>query len=187
MSRRNVRRKHPQWWDRPGSCYRVWHSATTSYLVYFPRWGPPWIAHHVPRLLRYGTPPDFLEVFDFYQGLEMKKPPVSGNNFLAYAASPDDWLDLYPLLVEHLTATAYDGEAAGTRATSTLLIFAQDGTWRAVLRDRQAGRCLWVSCLGAEELLQVLENALGDPGAIWRDDRASGAETARRQNQRKAT
>lgn len=111
----------------------------------------------------------------------MKKPVHQIPQRGAFAANIDDLIERFPLLAEQLAATAYEGDAPGSRATATLLIFAQDLSWKAVLRDRQEQRALWVSCLTLMDLFAVLESALGDPAAVWRDDRVSGAAEAKRQ------
>lgn len=111
----------------------------------------------------------------------MRKPVQNPTHTGKDAASVEGLLDTAPVLCEFLTSTAYDGDAAGTRQTATLLIFAQDGAWKACLRDRQEARALWVAAALFTDLISVLEDALANGTGIWRDDRASGAETAKRQ------
>ncbi len=111
----------------------------------------------------------------------MKKPVQQTTERAVYAALLDGIIDRFPALAEMLTATAYDGDAPGTRQTATLMIFAQDGAWKACLRDRQEQRCAWVAAALFDDLLAVLNDGLVGGGIVWRDDRASGAETARRQ------
>lgn len=110
----------------------------------------------------------------------MKRPTPATTSTPLRAAPPSELDSLYPLLADHLTALTYDGEPPTPRQTSTLLLFAQDGTYRACLRDRQEARCLWVSVVDPNDLLTTLELALSDPTAVWREDRMSGAESARR-------
>lgn len=111
----------------------------------------------------------------------MQRPKHKDQGPQAYAAEPDGLIGEFPLLAEYLTATFYEGEPVGSRQTGTLLVFAQDGSWRAVLRDRAENRCLWVTAATWEDLLPALENALGDPSSIWRADRVGGAPEATRQ------
>jgi len=111
----------------------------------------------------------------------MKKPVQGTTQTGKDAASLEGLLDRFPVLCEFLTSTAYDGDVAGTRQTATLLIFAQDGAWKACLRDRQEARAMWVAAALWDDLLPVLEDALSNNSGVWRDDRASGAETAKRQ------
>ena len=111
----------------------------------------------------------------------MKKPLNHAVHTGKDAAALDGLVESFPTICEFLTSTAYDGEAAGTRQTSTLLVFAQDGAWKACLRDRQEGRCMWVAAAVWNDLLPVLEDALANGSGVWRDDRAAGHETAKRQ------
>lgn len=84
----------------------------------------------------------------------------------------------WPLLWDHLTQTTWpDGSP---RTTSSLLIFAADGVLKAMLRDREAGLCLWVASPSWGGLLTVLEASLGDPGAEWRLDRQLPGQQAKR-------
>lgn len=98
------------------------------------------------------------------------------------SANADGLRHGYPLLADHLTATQY--EDGGPREVSTLLVFSQDGLWKCCLRDRQEGRCLWAAAPKWSDLFDVLEAALGDPMAVWRDDRLAGAPAAGRQKKR---
>lgn len=185
MSRRKKGRSHCAWWKRPECRFEVYHGPWTSYLIHFPRWGTPAVRASVPRGWGCLTPGDFAELFGPGVIDAMKKPTKTAQGTAHYAASREDLGRIYPLLSDHLTATAYEGEAAGSRITSTLLIFAQDGTWRAVLRDRQEKQCLWVSANTFDELLGVLENAIGDENAVWREDRMAGAPEASRKKPEK--
>lgn len=185
MSNRRRRRTHPPWWKEANRRFEVYHGSEFSYLVHFPRWGPPSVQCWCPRSWGLRTPTDFVQLYPKTMETMMRKPPKNPNGPAAAAGSPDDMIERWPVLAEYLTATAYDGEPAGSRQTSTMLVFCQDGTWRVVLRDRQEARCLWVSSLGWSELLDVLENCLNDENAVWREDRASGAEQAKRQQKPK--
>ncbi len=115
----------------------------------------------------------------------MKKPVQQTTERTVYAALLDGIIDRCPAVAEQLTATAYDGDPPGTRQTATLMIFAQDGAWKACLRDRQEQRCAWVAAALFDDLLPVLNDALVSGSVVWRDDRASGYETAKRQKQDK--
>lgn len=84
-----------------------------------------------------------------------------------------------PTLWEHLTATTWP-EDGSPRETSSLLVFVQDGTLKAMVRDKNHNACLWVAAQSLTSLLCVLEQQLSDPAADWREDRASGAKQARR-------
>jgi hypothetical protein len=69
-------------------------------------------------------------------------------------------------LLEHLTETQYsDGSE---RQTSTLLLFVEDGLWKARLADRAAGEQLWLSGATLGQLMDTLEDALTTGNADWR-------------------
>lgn len=113
----------------------------------------------------------------------MKRPSKPGEHMPSgVAAPPGNLAETHPNLSEHLTATQY--EDGSPRQTSTILAFAQDGLWKACLRDREEGRCLWVAASAYELLIDALEAMLCDPEAIWRDDRLSGQQSASRQKKR---
>lgn len=83
-----------------------------------------------------------------------------------------------PTLWAHLTALQWDDGTS--RQTSSILIFAGDGMLKGMLRDREAGLCLWVAADGLEKLLLVLEASLNDPQAEWRVDRQAEGQPASR-------
>lgn len=85
----------------------------------------------------------------------------------------------YPTLWSYLTQSAWDD--GSPRVTSSLLVFVQDGIMKGLLRDREAGLCLWVAAPGLSQLLGVLETNLGSSAADWRVDREQGkGQTAKR-------
>lgn len=84
----------------------------------------------------------------------------------------------YPILWSYMTQTKWqDGSA---RATSSLLLFADDGVLKAMLRDRDAGLCLWVAGATVTGLFDALEAAVSDSRADWRQDRVKPGDQARR-------
>lgn len=172
------------WWHEPYRLCRVLQSGDLSLLVHYPRWGGVVLLHYVPRCFRWQTPRDFEDAGMVFE-VNMKKPTRLASAGARDAAPIDDVLDQYPLLAEQLVCTAYDGEPPGSRQTATLLIFGQDGTWKAALRDRQESRVLWVACSSLRAVFDTLEASLGDPTAVWRDDRMGGAPEAKRQKNQK--
>lgn len=90
----------------------------------------------------------------------------------------DEIATLCPTLWEYMTATTWDDGSA--RLPSSLLLFAQDGMLKGMLRDRDAGLCLWVAGSSISGLLGVLEAALLDPQTEWRVDRQQPGQTASR-------
>lgn len=177
--RRRPKRVQVPWWDWWPKC-RCAPGNELVYLLVYPRWGGVHVAGICPRSFvppgdRFGFDPDILEVTD------VKKPVRIESSPGGFEAPPDDLVADYPLLAEFLTATCYEDSPQVPRLVGTLLIFAQQGIWKACLRDRQEQRCLWVAASGFNDLVTVAEHELGDPAAVWRDDRLSGAETAKRQ------
>lgn len=181
MSRKKRRREHPPWWDEPGRKCRVFWTGRVSLLVHFPRfYGTPFILAIGPCGVRLCTPRDFFDAGCHWDP-EMKKPFTQPSKQSRLIAPIDDIEVTLPTLAEFLAATAYEGDEPGTRRVSTLLIFGQDYMWKACLSDRQEGRCLWVAAPRFTELLPVLDEQLANADAVWRDDRAQGADQAKRQ------
>jgi hypothetical protein len=84
----------------------------------------------------------------------------------------------FPNLWDHLTQKRWDDGSA--RQTSSLLLFEQDGVFKAMLRDREAALCLWVAAQGFFAVFEALEAALCDPAAEWRVDRQQEGQQAKR-------
>src|SRR5262245_15850911 len=161
MAIKSRRAPHPPWWFRWPQVR--WYSGvdTLYYLRYCPYrrgvglvwWCPSsWVAAPQACPLPAG----------FEEDLTVKKPVKSNPGGPDRAADPSQLEEDYPLLADQLTATHYDGDPPGSRQTATLLIFCQQGTYRACLRDRQEERCLWVSCVEWHDLLLLVETALSD-------------------------
>jgi len=89
----------------------------------------------------------------------------------------NDTKTLFPTLWDHLTQTTWDD---GTpRETSSLLLFVQDGMLKAMLRDREAGQCLWTAGVSVATVMFQLDTALSDPNAEWKADKAPGGAPPR--------
>lgn len=86
--------------------------------------------------------------------------------------TPERW----PVLYHYLTQTTWDD--GSPRELASLLVFVDAGTWKAMCKDKDSGRCLWVAAPTFSALWDVMEAALGDPHADWRADKmASGASS----------
>lgn len=82
----------------------------------------------------------------------------------------NDTKSLFPTLWDYMTQDRWDD---GTpRETSSLLIFAQDGMLKAMLRDRENGQCLWTAGVSVATVMFQLDTALNDPNADWKADKA---------------
>lgn len=177
--RRKSRQRDVPWWMWWPQCRAV-AGKELVYLLVYPRWGGVHIAGVCPRSFvppdeRFRFDPDILEVIDVKRPIRAEAGPGG------YEAPPDALIESAPLLAEFLTATCYEDSPSVPRQVGTLLIFAQQGAWKACLRDRQEQRCLWVAATMFDDLVPVLETSLSDPTAVWRDDRLSGADSAKRQ------
>lgn len=84
----------------------------------------------------------------------------------------------YPLLWSYLTQNKW--EDGSPRQTSSVLLFADDGVLKMMLRDRDAGLCLWVAGATVTGLFDAVEGALADAKADWRQDRVQKGDTAKR-------
>lgn len=84
----------------------------------------------------------------------------------------------YPLLWSFLTQNKWEDGSA--RQTSSVLMFSDDGVLKLMLRDRDAGLCLWVAAGTVMGLFDAVEAALGDPRADWRQDRVKPGDQASR-------
>jgi len=89
-----------------------------------------------------------------------------------------EWAVLYPMLFDHLTQTVWPDNTV--RQTSSLSLFADGGMVKAVLKDREAGLCLWAASKSFQELFGVIESLLQDPAAEWRHDRQLPGQKATR-------
>lgn len=89
-----------------------------------------------------------------------------------------EWSVLYPVLFEHLTQVVWPDKSA--RLTSSLSIFSDGSMVKAVLKDREAGLCLWCASKSFQELFGVIEALLNDPAAEWRVDRLQPGQKATR-------
>lgn len=81
-------------------------------------------------------------------------------------------LAAFPDLVEFLTAAKWpDGTA---RATGTVMLFVEDGKWKAWLHDRDASMSAFVAASSLEGLLRAAEGAVAGETGDWRADRKKG-------------
>lgn len=86
-------------------------------------------------------------------------------------AGDSDFLERFPVLHEFITATSDDAGAA--RKTATLMLFSEDGRFRAVLHERQHGLSLWRDADSVQGCFEGLETALASGRAEWRKDAKS--------------
>lgn len=77
-----------------------------------------------------------------------------------------DFKATYPSITDHLTSARYDD--GSNRATSTLLIFCDQGVLRVCVNDRDNNRSVFFTGETMESALMAAENALATNTADWR-------------------
>lgn len=88
-----------------------------------------------------------------------------------YAATDLVVSGFYPALVEYLTRRVVDGQQI---QTATLLLFAEEGSWKVCLNDRASELVAFRAGQTVQEALDSLEAALADNSLDWRGRRGSG-------------
>lgn len=74
-----------------------------------------------------------------------------------------------PTLHDHLFDQTWDD--GSSRETSTLLIFRDDGGWKACLNDRSMQRTAFICGASVQELLDAIEEGLAGDELDWRTKR----------------
>lgn len=134
-------------WGWCGQCY-----ADMSRGNSFPHWRPP-----------------RKKKWRFDMALSNSFKPVSGadGHLVDIPASTDGEIGKkFPTLAAFLTETQWDG--GSPRVPASLMIFTQDGMWKAMLNDRDCGRVAFVSKNEFTALFQALEKGLATDGLDWR-------------------
>lgn len=81
-------------------------------------------------------------------------------------------------LAEWMTATSY--EDGTPRQVPTCTFWCQGGEWKANLRDRAEGLCLWLSAATWAELVKIMDEACQDASYPWRRDEYGDPEKGKR-------
>lgn len=95
-----------------------------------------------------------------------KPPPPPERGGPGHVPVGGGWEKEYPALFEYLTLVVWEDGTA--RQTSTLLLFFEDGAWKACLNDRENARSAWASGGSPHQAIRALEDALGDDLVEWR-------------------
>lgn len=93
------------------------------------------------------------------------RPGVGDNVPPGVAGRDPSFQERYPALHEWLTEATLDGKPV---FTATLLVFCEDGRWKACVGDRENDRSFFKSSESFQGLLEALEKALSDGSAEWR-------------------
>ena len=88
------------------------------------------------------------------------------------AAADEAFQESYPSLFDHLTAEKWDDDKP--RTTSSVLIFCESGTWKAMLNNRAEGLVAFVTSHGFLALIDSLEHGLAEGQMDWRKSRSGG-------------
>jgi len=89
------------------------------------------------------------------------------------AAVDDALAKKYPALAEFLLCETWGkGEA---RQTGTIMVFAEDGSLKAWVHDRDQGQATFISAVGWDELLQTVDQGLAADDLEWRAKGSRGS------------
>lgn len=109
-------------------------------------------------------------------GALVKKKVV--NNAVGAPAANVDGMKGIASLAEWMTATSY--EDGTVRQVPTVTFWCAGGEWKANLRDRAEGLCLWLSADTWGELVKLCDAACQDSGYPWRRDEFLDPERGKR-------
>jgi len=84
----------------------------------------------------------------------------------------------YPALAEYMVCQNSPG--IGARKTATLLLFVEEGVWKACLFDRDNMRKLWRAGHSFTDLLVDLEASLAHGASDWRWEQEHGKKNSRK-------
>lgn len=93
------------------------------------------------------------------------QPAAGGNGRGFLGASDPGFHERYPTLHDFLTLTGWGGKQ---RKTGTILVFAEDGKWKACVNDRDGGNYCFGSADSFSGLLEALERGLKGGSLDWR-------------------
>lgn len=83
-------------------------------------------------------------------------------------AASTEGLSKLPNLAEWMTTTAFDDGAP--RQVPTITFFCQDGEWRASLKDREEGLCMFLNAPTWAELVKLINDMCMEEKGPWRHD-----------------
>lgn len=105
----------------------------------------------------------------------MRRPVAQAAEASPAAAFPDDdWVTLFPLVVEYLTDDSY--EDGSRRAQSTMSLKFQDGMILASINDHDLSRGLYRTGLTVLDAVGAIQSALASGKADWRPWKRGGGK-----------
>ena len=84
----------------------------------------------------------------------------------------------YPTMWSFLTQTTWEDNSP--RQTGSVLLFADGGALKAMVKDKDNEACLWVTAPNLTLLFAVIDSKLTDPTTEWRKDRFTGGMQKRK-------
>jgi hypothetical protein len=100
----------------------------------------------------------------------LRRPSSNGVRSADGAASVDcAYCQRYPALAEFLTLSEW--EPGQLRVTGTLLLFVEEGVWKACLHDRDDCKAAFVSSETFQGLLERVDEGLRGDDFDWRNKR----------------
>lgn len=98
--------------------------------------------------------------------MSLRRESPNGSLVRSAAAGDPSFRQDYPVLAEYLELLVW--EDGSPRQPSTLLIFCEDGCYKACVNDRAQGRVSFYTSATFTELLHSVEAGLAGGGADWR-------------------
>lgn len=100
--------------------------------------------------------------------MAMKRPDAEATPQAGQPLQDEVFSGFYPTLFSHMSETRWDD--GKPRKTTTLLVFVENGKWKAHVNDRDGRRGFWVSADAWEQLLESADEAIDSVSTEWRKD-----------------
>lgn len=106
--------------------------------------------------------------------MALKIPSASGNGKSGQpqASSLTEFLSPFVNLLEFLSSCS--GEGNSKRVVGDFSLTTKFGKWTARLKDHQGGVYCYVTAIALDDVLQMVEQGLGDGSLDWREDQQNG-------------
>lgn len=108
--------------------------------------------------------------------MAIKRVKIEGTATTGKGGGFDDpgFAKKFPLLYEQLTETSFEGGEA--RITSSIILFAEEGSLKACLSERNDHCSLWATANTLEGVMKALEAALTTGNPQWRKQKPGGGK-----------